>query len=65
MLPWGEMVRAAAALGLPPELFWRLSLREWRWLNGGGGSLTRTDFERLMQDHPDTSDTNGKHNDRV
>ena len=39
MTPWGGMLRAAARLGLGPEAFWRLSLREWRMLTerpGGG-----------------------------
>ncbi|MFN3313091.1 MAG: phage tail assembly chaperone [Hyphomonas sp.] len=65
MLPWGEMLRAAAALGLMPEWFWRLSLREWRWLNTPSSSFSRGDLERLMQNHPDTSDKHGRDNDRV
>lgn len=31
-IPWGAMLRHAALLGIPPEAFWRLSLREWLWL---------------------------------
>jgi len=65
MLPWGEMLRAAAALGLGPDMFWRLSLKEWRWLNARDDGFSRNDLKRLMQDHPDTSDKHGNHNDRI
>ncbi|MGF1462067.1 MAG: phage tail assembly chaperone [Maricaulaceae bacterium] len=29
---WPGLLRAALALGLAPEAFWRLALREWRAL---------------------------------
>ena len=49
------MLRAASAAGVPPEAFWRLSLREWRWLTavGGAAPLGRGELERLMEAHPD------------
>lgn len=54
MLPWGEMMRAALAAGVAPDAFWRLSLREWRWLAGvtrvGPG---RADLEEMMRRYPD------------
>lgn len=56
MLPWGEMVRAALALGIGPEAFWRLSVREWRWLARGGEAPSRADLVAMMADHPDTGD---------
>ncbi len=50
MLPWGAMMRAALAAGLAPAAFWRLSLREWRWLaERNDGALPRADFERMME----------------
>ncbi len=53
MLPWGEMLRAALAAGILPDVFWRLSLREWRWLGGGGAAPTRARLEDLMTRFPD------------
>ncbi len=53
MLPWGEMLRAALAAGILPDAFWRLSLREWRWLGGGGAAPTRARLEDLMKRLPD------------
>jgi len=56
MTPWGEMLRAAARLGVVPEAFWRLSLREWRILMerpSGGAPMGRLDFERMTEAWPD------------
>ncbi len=53
---WGEMLRLAARSGVPPEGFWRLSLREWRMLTerpGGGAPMGRSDFERMAEAWPD------------
>ena len=56
MTPWGEMLQTAARLGVGPEGFWRLSLREWRMLterSGGAVPLGRLDFERMAKAWPD------------
>lgn len=56
MTPWGEMLRTAAALGIAPEAFWRLSLREWRMLvegPAGAAPLGRAALERMMEGWPD------------
>lgn len=56
MTPWAEMVRVGMRLGLSPEGFWRLSLREWRMLTAGGPGMTpmgRLDFDRLTEAWPD------------
>lgn len=56
MTPWGEMLRTAASLGVGPEAFWRLSLREWRILTERPASavpLGRRDFERMVEAWPD------------
>ena len=56
MTPWGEMLRTAARLGVEPEGFWRLSLREWRMLTerpGGGTLMGRQVFERMAGAWPD------------
>ncbi|MBA4804924.1 MAG: phage tail assembly chaperone [Brevundimonas sp.] len=50
------MLRAAALRGLPPEAFWRLSLKEWRMLSappGAAAPMARTEFERLAEAWPD------------
>ncbi len=56
MLPWGEMLRAALALGIGPETFWRLSLKEWRWLIRGGEAPSRAELAAMMINHPDTGE---------
>ena len=56
MTPWGEMLRTAARLGVGPEGFWQLSLREWRMLterSGQAGSLGRSEMERMVERWPD------------
>ena len=56
MTPWGEMLRTAARLGVGPEGFWRLSLREWRMLTERpdvGTSLGREDLMRMAEAWPD------------
>lgn len=53
---WGEMLRTAARLGVGPEGFWRLSLREWRMLTQrpeGLAPMGRLDFERMAEAWPD------------
>lgn len=54
--PWPAMLRLAAAdLRIPPEAFWRLSLKEWRALTDGGASdaLDRAALEALLGLYPD------------
>jgi uncharacterized phage protein (TIGR02216 family) len=55
MTPWREMMVEAARVGLPPEAFWRLSLKEWRMLTSpmGWAALGRSAFERLAEGWPD------------
>lgn len=49
------MLRAALQAGIAPEAFWRLSLKEWRWLTArdAAAPLERSAFERLMEIYPD------------
>jgi hypothetical protein len=57
MLPWREMLRTAAMLGLTPQHFWALSLQEWRWLTAEGApGLGTADLNGLVQKYPDTED---------
>ena len=55
MTPWGEMLRLAAAMGVAPEAFWRLSLKEWRMLTAptGPGPIGRRDLDEMMRAWPD------------
>jgi len=53
MLPWGAMLRAALSAGIAPEAFWRLSLREWRWLAAQSGGMSRGRLADLMGAFPD------------
>ena len=56
MTPWGEMLRTAALLGVAPEAFWRLSLKEWRMLTAGpvqAAPLGRNELEAMVGLWPD------------
>jgi uncharacterized phage protein (TIGR02216 family) len=58
--PWAAMLRTAAALGVRPEAFWRLSLAEWRMLTEaapGAALMGRGELERLMAAWPDGDGT--------
>jgi uncharacterized phage protein (TIGR02216 family) len=56
--PWAEMMAEAVRLGIAPEGFWRLSVREWRMLTErpGTASMDREAFERLSAGWPDGED---------
>ena len=54
MTPWAALLRAALAMGIAPEAFWRLSLAEWRAISGAGGeALGRGGFDELARRYPD------------
>ncbi len=55
MADWGAMLRAAVAMGISPEGFWRLSLKEWRMLTTPGGPrpMARGDLNEMMRAWPD------------
>lgn len=53
---WGAMLRQALVMGIVPEVFWRLSVREWRMLTHGGqgeAGLSRAVLEEMMERWPD------------
>lgn len=62
MLPWAEMVRAALSAGVPVSDFWRLSVREWRWLSKASGAheLDISGLSELMKNYPDKEDDDGR-----
>ena len=54
--PWPALIRLAATrFHVPPHVFWRLSLAEWRALTGDDvpPSLDRVGFDALLHEHPD------------
>ncbi|MBB4083882.1 phage tail assembly chaperone [Brevundimonas lenta] len=54
--PWAAMLRTAAALGVQPAAFWRLSLKEWRMLTErptGAEPMRRCELERMAEAWPD------------
>ena len=53
---WAPMLRAAVAMGVGPEAFWRLSLKEWRMLTEaerGPAPMGRGRLDELMGRWPD------------
>ena len=53
---WTAMLRAALAMGVAPEAFWRLSLKEWRMLTAPAAReapMDRAGFEALAARWPD------------
>ena len=60
--PWDEMLRDGLRMGLTPEAFWRLSVREWRILTerAGAPALGRGAFERLAEAWPDNPPPSGE-----
>jgi len=61
-MSWGAMLRLAVRLGVMPEAFWRLSLREWRMLTGAGDAagMSRADLDRLTERWPDREVRDGR-----
>lgn len=55
MAEWGAMLRAAVAMGIAPEAFWRMSLKEWRMLTAptGPGPMGRRELDEMMRAWPD------------
>lgn len=55
MSAWAAPLRLALNLGLPPEAFWRLSLKEWRALTEAPPApvLSRADLSTLIARYPD------------
>ncbi|MBO9545696.1 phage tail assembly chaperone [Caulobacter sp.] len=54
-MSWAAPLRLAMSLGIAPEAFWRLSLKEWRALTETPAApvLTRTDLSALIARYPD------------
>lgn len=52
-MSWAQPLRLAVRLGVPPEAFWRLSLKEWRVLTESPPVLSRADLSALIARYPD------------
>jgi len=54
-MSWAEPLRLAVRLGIAPDVFWRLSLVEWRALTETSPSpvLTRSGLTALIARYPD------------
>ena len=67
--PWPGMLQTAVRMGVTPEVFWRLSLREWRLLTTAATSadapMGRVEFERLAEIWPDNPPPTGEAAGRV
>jgi len=53
MNSWPDALRLAVRLHIPPQAFWRLSLREWTWIVVAAGfvlmaELMNTAIERVV-----------------
>lgn len=56
MTPWRELLQTAAAMGMAPETFWSLSLKEWRLLTqapAAGQPMRRHELDRMAEAWPD------------
>jgi hypothetical protein len=53
MMPWSDLLRAAAMLGVLPNAFWALSVYEWRALMGQSKGLDTARFHELYAAFPD------------
>jgi uncharacterized phage protein (TIGR02216 family) len=53
--PWRAMIARAQALGVSPQVFWRLSFAEWRALIAPPtpDALSRKAFDALTERFPD------------
>lgn len=52
--PWPRLLAIALSVGVAPESFWRLSVKEWRALTvSADEGLTRQAFTTLAQRFPD------------
>ena len=66
--PWPEMLQTAVRMGVAPEAFWRLSLREWRMLTttmSVNAPMGRIEFEQLAEVWPDNPPPSGEAARRV
>jgi uncharacterized phage protein (TIGR02216 family) len=55
-MPWRDLIRTAAEIGVKPGEFWDVSVKEWRMLIASGRegpAMGRRDLDRLTSRYPD------------
>lgn len=57
LLDWPFLLAEAARMGIPPDAFWRMSLREWRLMVSDRQAMERGELEALLALYPDRRGT--------
>jgi uncharacterized phage protein (TIGR02216 family) len=57
LMDWPRLLAEAARIGVPPDAFWRMSLREWRLLVSDNRAMERGELEALLSLYPDRRET--------
>ena len=57
LMDWPRLLAEAAQVGIPPDAFWRMSLKEWRLLVSDNRAMERGELEALLALHPDRRGT--------
>lgn len=52
-MDWPRLLGEAARMGIPPDAFWRMSLKEWRLVVSENRAMERGELEALLALHPD------------
>lgn len=54
-IPFGDWLRLAVRMGIAPQRFWALSVREWRMLTASDApaALGRAELQELQARYPD------------
>lgn len=60
MIAWDEALKAAARMGIQPEQFWRMSLKEWRLMAGRGEAMAANELAALAAKFPDGGQNGAK-----
>ena len=53
LMDWPRLLTEAARIGIPPDAFWRMSLKEWRLLVSDNRAMERGELEALLALYPD------------
>jgi uncharacterized phage protein (TIGR02216 family) len=53
VLPWSALLAAAMRMAIAPEVFWRVSLKEWRLITSDSDALGRVELAALAKQYPD------------
>lgn len=56
LAPWSDLLAAAARMGIAPQVFWGISVREWRLIATGASGVAamgRAQLNELVLKFPD------------